>query len=140
MVSASPIASLPPAPGSLSACARAPVPPHPLLVRPRLPGFGVIARGARADRRARVGASWVVGAWPVTPRGPGRPTAAVGRQVYDSRCVVRAEELREAIPAELARQAVTERPCMLGGIMSKDVLLATARATTWRTELRSWTC
>lgn len=23
--------------------------------------------------------------------------------------------------------------------MSKDVLLATARATTWRTELRSWT-
>jgi hypothetical protein len=28
---------------------------------------------------------------------------------------------------------------MLGGIMSNDVLLATVRATTWRTELRSWT-
>jgi hypothetical protein len=27
----------------------------------------------------------------------------------------------------------------MGGIMSKDVLLATARATTWRTELRLWT-
>jgi hypothetical protein len=27
----------------------------------------------------------------------------------------------------------------MGGSMSKDVLLATARATTWRTELCSWT-
>ena len=38
-----------------------------------------------------------------------------------------------------ASQAVTERLCMLVGIMSNDVLLATVRATTWRTELRSWT-
>lgn len=47
------------------------------------------------------------------------------------------------MPVRRPRQSAARGGCELdnpiGSIMSKDVLLATARATTWRTELRLWT-